>query len=153
MKVTIQPSISHGSVKIPPSKSNAHRAIICAALSNGKSTISNIDYSVDIQTTIDCMRKLGANIICHKDSVEIIGIPDFNQLKDNHIECNESGSTLRFLIPIFSLTNQKVVFTGKNRLLKRPQKVYEDLFKENNECKKRLAQVQKLELVSFASRG
>lgn len=132
MKVTIQPSISHGSVKIPPSKSMAHRAIICAALANGKSTISNIDYSVDIQTTIDCMRKLGANIICHEDSVEIQGIQDFNHLIDNHIECNESGSTLRFLIPIFSLTNQKVIFTGKNRLLKRPQKVYEDLFKENN---------------------
>ena len=113
MKVTIQPSISHGSVKIPPSKSMAHRAIICAALANGKSTISNIDYSVDIQTTIDCMRKLGANIICHEDSVEIQGIQDFNHLIDNHIECNESGSTLRFLIPIFSLTNQKVIFTGR----------------------------------------
>ena len=132
MNVTIQPSMSHGSVKIPPSKSNAHRAIICAALANGKSTISNIDYSVDIQTTIDCMRKLGATIDCHEDSVEIQGIQDFNHLVDNHIECNESGSTLRFLIPIFSLTNQKVIFTGKNRLLKRPQKVYEDLFKENN---------------------
>lgn len=132
MKVTIQPSSCYGSVKIPPSKSMAHRAIICAALADGKSTISNIDYSVDIQTTIDCMRKLGANIICHKDSVEIQGIQNFNHLTDNHIECNESGSTLRFLIPIFSLTNQKVIFTGKNRLLKRPQKVYEDLFKENN---------------------
>ena len=132
MKVKILPSKSHGTVKIPPSKSNAHRAIICAALSNGKSTLSNIDYSVDIQTTIDCMRKLGAQIQCFKDSVEIIGIQDFNHLSNNQIECNESGSTLRFLIPIFSLTNQKVLFTGKNRLLKRPQKVYEDLFKENN---------------------
>ena len=132
MKVTIQSSISHGSVKIPPSKSMAHRAIICAALANGKSIISNIDYSVDIQTTIDCMRKLGAIITCEKDKVIIQGIQDFNHLNDNHIECNESGSTLRFLIPIFSLTNQKVIFTGKNRLLKRPQKVYEDLFKENN---------------------
>ena len=132
MKATIQPSTCHGSVKIPPSKSMAHRAIICAALSSGKSTISNIDYSVDIQTTIDCMRKLGAKITCHEDSVDIQGIQDFNHLIDHHIECNESGSTLRFLIPIFSLTNQKVIFTGKNRLLKRPQKVYEDLFKENN---------------------
>lgn len=132
MKVKILPSISHGTVKIPPSKSMAHRAIICAALSNGKSTLTNIDYSVDIQTTIDCMRKLGAQIQCFEDSVEIIGIQDFNHLSDNKIECNESGSTLRFLIPIFSLTNQKVFFTGKNRLLKRPQKVYEDLFKENH---------------------
>ena len=132
MKVTIQPSNCHGSVKIPPSKSMAHRAIICAALANGKSIISNIDYSVDIQTTIDCMRKLGAKIDCFESYVVIQGIQDFNHLEDNHIECNESGSTLRFLIPIFSLTNQKVIFTGKNRLLKRPQKIYEDLFIENN---------------------
>ena len=54
MKAKIKPSICQGTVKIPPSKSMAHRAIICAALADGKSIISNIDYSVDIQTTIDC---------------------------------------------------------------------------------------------------
>ena len=132
MKAIIKPSVCQGSVKIPPSKSMAHRAIICAALADGKSIISNIDYSVDIQTTIDCMRKLGAHIECFDDYVIIQGIKNFNSIIDTNIECNESGSTLRFLIPVFSLTNKKITFTGKNRLLKRPQKIYEDLFKENN---------------------
>lgn len=130
MKAVIKPSKAQGRVKIPPSKSMAHRAIICACLAEGKSVIRNIDYSVDIVTTIDCMRKLGADIVCGKDSVTIQGIKDFSSLRDSHIQCSESGSTLRFLIPLFSLTEQKITFTGKNRLLKRPQKIYEDIFKE-----------------------
>jgi len=130
MKAVIKPSKAYGKVKIPPSKSMAHRAIICAALADGKSVISNIDYSVDITTTIDCMRKLGAQISCDGSVVTVQGLKDFNSIKDNKIECNESGSTLRFLIPVFSLTGQKITFTGKNRLLKRPQKIYEEMFKE-----------------------
>ena len=108
----------------------AHRAIICAALADGESVISNIDYSVDISTTIDCMKKLGAHIECGETTVKIKGIKDFAHITDTHIECNESGSTLRFLIPVFSLTGQKITFTGKNRLLKRPQKIYEEIFTE-----------------------
>ncbi len=131
MKVVIKPSQCFGSVKIPPSKSMAHRAIICACLANGTSVISNIDYSVDISTTIDCMRNLGAEIECGKDFVVVKGIENFKNLKSNKIQCNESGSTLRFLIPIFSLTEEKITFIGKNRLLKRPQKVYEDIFNQS----------------------
>lgn len=129
MKAVIRPSRAGGTVTIPPSKSMAHRAIICASLADGESIISNIDYSVDITTTIECMRKLGADIICGGSTVTVHGIKDFGSLADTHIECNESGSTLRFLIPVFSLTGQKITFTGKNRLLKRPQKIYEDIFR------------------------
>ena len=129
MKAVIRPSKAGGNVKIPPSKSMAHRAIICASLADGKSVISNIDYSVDITTTIECMRKLGARIICGESAVTVQGIKNFDSLQDSLIQCNESGSTLRFLIPVFSLTNRRVTFTGKNRLLKRPQKIYEDIFK------------------------
>ena len=118
MKAVIRPSRAGGTVTIPPSKSMAHRAIICASLADGESVISNIDYSVDITTTIECMRKLGADIICGGSTVTVRGIKDFGSLADTHIECNESGSTLRFLIPVFSLTGQKITFTGKNRLLK-----------------------------------
>lgn len=128
MKVKVYPSKPHGTVKIPPSKSMAHRAIICASLANGVSRIDNIDYSVDIKTTIEGMRKLGAMIEEGKDYVVVQGIKNFNHLKDTLIDCNESGSTLRFFIPIFSLTDQKVRFVGKNRLLKRPQEVYQHLF-------------------------
>ena len=130
MKAVIKPSKTQGSVKIPPSKSMAHRAIICAALADGESVISNIDYSVDISTTIECMRKLGAQITCGETTVTVKGIKDFSCIKDTHIQCNESGSTLRFLIPVFSLTGKKITFTGKNRLLKRPQKIYEEMFKK-----------------------
>lgn len=130
MKAQITASANHGAVTIPPSKSMAHRAIICASLANGKSILSNIDYSVDISTTIHCMRKLGAKITCLDHQVIVEGIKDFNHCTDTHIECNESGSTLRFLIPIFSLTNQKITFTGKNRLLKRPQDIYQTIFHE-----------------------
>ena len=128
MKAVIKPSESVGKVKIPPSKSMAHRAIICACLADGESVISNIDYSADITATIECMRSLGAEIICGDNVVTVQGIKNFDSLKNNKIECNESGSTLRFLIPLFSLTNQKITFTGKNRLLKRPQEIYRKIF-------------------------
>ena len=132
MKIKIYPSKCSGEIKIPSSKSMGHRAIICASLANGKSIISNLDYSDDILATIDGMRKLGANIQCEKDRLIIEGIKSFDNLKDNIIDCNESGSTLRFFIPIFSLTGEKISFTGRNRLLKRPQKIYEEIFKEQN---------------------
>lgn len=127
-KAIIKPSKCFGEIQVPPSKSLAHRAIIAASLANGESVISNIDYSNDILATIECMKKLGAEITTLEDKVIVKGIKGFNSLKDNHIHCKESGSTLRFLIPIFSLTSQKITFTGENRLLKRPQKIYEDLF-------------------------
>lgn len=128
MKVKISPSVCHGKITIPPSKSMSHRAIICAALADGKSTITNVAYSDDIKITIDGMRKLGAHIECFDDHVVVEGIKDFNHLEDTTIFCKESGSTLRFFIPIFSLCNQKIRFTGENRLLKRPQEIYEDIF-------------------------
>ena len=128
MKAVIKPSKAKGRVKIPPSKSMAHRAIICAGLADGKSVISNIDYSEDITATIECMRTLGADIVCDGSTVTVQGIKDFSCLESNVLHCGESGSTLRFLIPLFSLTGQKVAFTGRNRLLKRPQKIYGDIF-------------------------
>lgn len=130
MKVKIYPSIVQGEVVIPPSKSMSHRAIICAALAPGKSTITNVAYSDDIKVTIEGMEQLGATITCLEDCVIIEGIKDFKQLKKNTVFCNESGSTLRFFIPIFSLCNQEISFTGKNRLLKRPQSIYEKIFQE-----------------------
>lgn len=91
MIAQVQPGGCHGSIKIPPSKSMAHRAIICASLAKGKSRIDNVAYSNDILTTIEGMRALGANIIVHDDFVEVEGIKDFHQLKTKEIFCNESG--------------------------------------------------------------
>lgn len=132
MKVKIFPSSVNGTIHIPPSKSMSHRAIICASLANGTSTISNVAYSDDIKVTIEGMRQLGAKIDCYKDSIVVEGIKDFNHLQSTTIFCNESGSTLRFFIPIFSLCNTSIFFTGKNRLLKRPQKIYETIFASQN---------------------
>ena len=91
MKVKISPSICNGNVIIPPSKSMAHRSIICASLANGKSTIKNIAYSQDILATIEGMKKLGAKIEMKEDYVVIEGIKDFSSLQSKEIFCNESG--------------------------------------------------------------
>lgn len=132
MNVKIYPSKCQGKITIPPSKSLAHRSIICASLASGTSIINNISYSEDILATIDGMVNLGANIVKNENQLIITGIKNFNSLKNNFIECRESASTLRFFIPIFSLTEKKITFTGKNKLLKRPQTVYNSIFKSQN---------------------
>ena len=132
MKVKVYPSSVSGEIKIPPSKSMSHRAIICASLAKGKSIITNVAYSEDVKITIEGMKQLGANIACYEDRVEIEGIKDFTNMKDDVVFCNESGSTLRFFIPIFSMCNKPISFTGRNRLLQRPQKIYEDIFTSQN---------------------
>lgn len=127
MQVKIYPSKASGSVQVPCSKSMAHRAIICASLAKGTSIITNIDYSADIEATIEAMRKLKVKIMKHSHSLVIEGNDRF-ELADFLVDCNESGSTLRFLIPLFTLTNQKVRFIGKGRLLQRPLDVYTHIF-------------------------
>lgn len=122
----------NGTVKVPPSKSMSHRAIICAALGNGTSIIENIDYSDDINATIDAMVALGAVIDKNNDKLTISGIyrEDSIQKTVRVIDCNESGSTLRFIIPISLLFDGMTKFVGKGNLGKRPLDTYFDIFKE-----------------------
>ena len=130
MRARITPAkIDSGNITIPPSKSLAHRAIICACLAPGRSVISNIDYSVDIWATIEGMRHLGASIKEDKDTLFIDGIETF-QYDGDVVNCHESGSTLRFFLPLFSLTGKRATFSGSKRLIERPQNVYEMLFQE-----------------------
>ena len=125
MRARITPAkIDSGNITIPPSKSLAHRAIICACLAPGRSVISNIDYSVDIRATIEGMRHLGASIKEDKDTLFIDGIETF-QYDGDVVNCHESGSTLRFFLPLFSLTGKRATFSGSKRLIERPQNVYE----------------------------
>ena len=126
----IIPSKLKGSVKIPPSKSMAHRAIICAALSDGICRIDNIDYSDDIIATINAMNSLGATIEKYDDYIEVVGIyKNINKIKENRIiDCNESGSTLRFLVPISLLFKGSNKFIGKGNLGKRPLTTYYNIF-------------------------
>lgn len=126
----------NGEVLIPPSKSMAHRAVICAALSSEESLITNIDLSDDIIATINGMRALGAKIEILEKSLKIKGI-DLNNnnlinREERVIDCNESGSTLRFLIPIATLIEGTNRFIGKGNLGKRPLNVYYNIFEKNN---------------------
>ena len=130
--IQVENSKLKGIVKVPPSKSMAHRAIICAALGSGVSIIENIDYSDDINATIDGMISLGAYI--EKDGHRLTITGAFNKdVKRNSvrtIDCNESGSTLRFLLPISLLFDGMTKFVGRGNLGKRPLDTYYNIFKE-----------------------
>lgn len=128
MKIELKASLPQGSIQIPPSKSMAHRAIICACLANGTSILSNIDYSQDILSTLNAMENLGAIITQDDHQLTIVGVNNEIHPKDLDIDCFESGSTLRFLIPLFSLSQKPIRFTGSPRLLQRPQSIYQTLF-------------------------
>ncbi|MDD4184976.1 MAG: hypothetical protein PHI01_06150, partial [Candidatus Izemoplasmatales bacterium] len=132
MNVIIYPRSLSGSINVPSSKSQTHRAVIAAALAKGKSTISNINYSDDILATIGAMEKIGAKFIKNPGQLIVNGSGKVAIDDDNFVECNESGSTLRFVTPLFALSKQKIVFTGKKSLFQRPMGVYEDIFKQMN---------------------
>ena len=126
MDVIITPNKLSGSVVIPPSKSLSHRAIIAASLAKGKSKISNVMYSNDIKATIIAMRACGAKIEEYKDYLIIEGSDVIR--KESVIDANESGSTIRFMIPIALVSNEEITFVGKNHLVKRPLDTFLEIF-------------------------
>ena len=130
MKVKIKPSILSGEIVIPPSKSYSHRAIISAALANGekKSKINNLKFSVDIETTVKIMENWGAKITKKESSLEVIGNDGKIVPKKNYIQCNESGSTIRFLIPVGLTSENELIFDGKGKLIDRPLDSYYKIF-------------------------
>ena len=122
-----------GNVKVPPSKSMAHRAIICASLSQGISKIENIDFSDDIIATMEAMKALGAKIYQNNNYIEVHGINHNEVNKElKIIDCNESGSTLRFLVPISLLIPGKKKFIGRGNLGKRPLNTFYEIFEQDN---------------------
>ncbi len=131
MSLRIQPKQLQGKVHIPPSKSMAHRAIICASLARGRSIISNVQYSKDIEATISAMKALGTMIFQHDDYLEIDGTTTFMR-NNGEIGCHESGSTLRFIIPISLVQPSNFHFKGEGRLGKRPLDVYYQIFEKQN---------------------
>lgn len=118
MDLTLTPTKLCGTVKAPPSKSVAHRLIIAAALSLGESKISNLAMSQDISATIEAMKALGADIKVDGDTAFIRGIE--KPSKTAVIDCGESGSTLRFLIPVAAALGTKTEFRGRGKLPTRP---------------------------------
>ncbi len=182
LQAIIKGGFCGGTINVPPSKSMAHRALICASLSCGHSTVSGIIASDDMLATMRCMRLLGANIayddntctaeikgafsqaqhsphVNHDNSHDFAGESSDMPAKNSEnchytnsavsctaaqngtvnnfaafapvsdvADCSESGSTLRFLIPLFSLTNAPVTFKGHGKLPQRPQHIYRQIF-------------------------
>lgn len=119
MDIKITPKMLHGEVKMPPSKSVAHRMIIAAALANGRSAITNLSPSEDILATMDCIRALGAEISFEGNTAVIEGFSSKSPDKAV-LDCHESGSTLRFLIPVACALGANATFIGSGRLPQRP---------------------------------
>lgn len=126
MNVIIHPKKLKGEVIIPPSKSLSHRAIIAACLAEGVSVISNISYSKDINATIGAMEAIGAKVIRNGNQLIING-SNVKRVGDV-IDANESGSTIRFMIPIALVNAEPITFTGKNNLVNRPLDSYFEIF-------------------------
>ncbi len=125
--IKIIPNKLKGEVTIPPSKSMAHRAIVCASLSKGVSTITNIDYSDDIIATMESMKSLGTVFTKEGDKLIIDGSETFTKT-DCVVDCNESGSTLRFLVSVAIAKENKVKFIGRGNLGKRPMDTMYEIF-------------------------
>ena len=128
--------ISHfpkGVVAVPPSKSQAHRVIICALLSRGESFIENISFSQDILATLNAAAVLGASWSkTGENAVKIDGIGGIPQVQSGCIiPCGQSATTLRFLMPVAAALGLHVTFAGEGRLMLRPIDQYERCFAEN----------------------
>ena len=132
MNIKVQKSKVKGEIFLPASKSDMHRAILSASLASGTSIISNITLSNDVKVTINVLQKLGANIKQEENNLIIQGISDFSNVVSNELNINESGSTLRFIIPLLSMFNDEFILTGSSSLFSRPLNVYEEIYKNQN---------------------
>lgn len=127
MKIEIKPSTLCGEIIAPPSKSIAHRFLICGALSRGECRINGVSESEDMKATIGCLSSLGANVQRESDTVTIFC--GLNSQKEVTLDCIESGSTLRFMIPVALASGaEKITFKGSERLIARGVEVYEEVF-------------------------
>ena len=117
MNVTILPGTLKGAVTPPSSKSQTHRAVLALMLAQGEGKLSNLAVSQDIQATQDCVAALKSGQPAQADGLPLL-------------DCGESGSTLRFLIPVALAVRGGGHFTGRGRLMERPQGPYIRLFEE-----------------------
>jgi 3-phosphoshikimate 1-carboxyvinyltransferase len=129
MTITIKPTALRGSITPPPSKSYAHRALIAAALSHGESKLRNIELSKDITATINCLKSIGADIKIDGKEASVNGIEKIPEKAV--LDCHESGSTLRFMIPVSAALGINSVFIGSGKLPTRPIDTYKRELAEN----------------------
>ncbi|MBQ9890946.1 MAG: 3-phosphoshikimate 1-carboxyvinyltransferase [Firmicutes bacterium] len=121
------------SAKLPPSKSVSHRLLIAAALAEGTSRIYNMARNKDIEATVRCLRRLGVAIDDSGDPVLVTGPADLSAYDGKELDCGESASTLRFLLPLFAQSGRRCIFTGRGRLMERPEDVYEEIYGKTGE--------------------
>lgn len=129
MIAVFEPCTLRGTVRAPSSKSMAHRYLIGAALSGEVCTLSGIDFGEDILATVDCLRALGARVTVCGDEVTV-DPKGFMEAEAPVLDCRESGSTLRFFLPLALCLGRPVTLRGSRRLMERPLSVYEDLCRE-----------------------
>lgn len=131
MTLEFEPATLQGTINAPPSKSIAHRCLISCYLAGG-GRVENIAYSEDIKATINCLRGLGATITEYDKAVEVKRNGTLWDIPEKPVlNANESGSTLRFLIPLCMTMGQEIVFNGTKKLLSRPLGFYEELARDN----------------------
>ncbi len=128
-KVVYSPFVPQGSVNIPPSKSDVHRAVICAALANGVSKIYPVALSNDIKATIECIKALGAKAEI-EDGVLTVDSTEMFSCSDVTLDCGESGSTLRFFIPVAAFGGVDAKFVGHGQLPNRPIGIFTETLPE-----------------------
>lgn len=128
MLARIQPSRLQGSVTVPPSKSMAHRALLCAGLAAGTTQIQGILPSQDMEATCRALTALGASIARQGSLARVQGVAGRPKAPQGPVDCGESGSTLRFLIPAFALASAPARLTGRGRLPQRPLGPYGAIF-------------------------
>ncbi len=126
----IKPGKACGKISAPPSKSMAHRMLICAALAEGESEVSNVDFSQDILATLDCLKAMGIDSQIDGNKVRISG-KHLSRFEDAvHFDCRESGSTLRFFIPFGLAFCRQAFYSGSQVLMSRPLTIYEEICRE-----------------------
>lgn len=118
--VTLKPKCFGGTVAAPPSKSAVHRLLICAAASEGQTRIRCAAVSEDIEATMRCLRALGADIVVRGEYITVKS--GLRRGGTAVCDCGESGSTLRFMLPLAAALGTEAEFIGKGRLSKRPIK-------------------------------
>lgn len=130
MRAVIHPGTARGAVRVPSSKSVAHRALLAAALADGQTVLEGLDRSEDLRATASAARAFGAAVRWLPGGGMRLTGCGFPSAPSHAVDCGESGSTLRFLIPLLALTGQPVTLSGRGRLPQRPQEVYARLFAE-----------------------
>ena len=130
MKVKINKGKAKGFVKAPPSKSMAHRLLICAGLSEKECVVHGISESEDVLATLDCLTTIGVKWQRKEDTITVQGVDITKISAESILNCRESGSTLRFFVPICLVSGANAVLSGSERLMERPMGIYENLCKE-----------------------